>query len=201
MIQVRLVGELKPADRFGVLELEVGRENLHLSHSEVVAEAFQNVGKRLIVREGQTEKDLHSEVIDKQLATFADVLAESGRSVGKRFGVDGFQVVVDNSTSSVGAELGGVGLQKKKERLQFGVYEVVLGCGLRAVRGAYIGADDVQEECRGSTLKNTVRLSVYHRAWLVVTSFLKREVGATVQGRRQARGGPSPRSGCPHVCG
>jgi hypothetical protein len=62
--------------------------------------------------------------------------------------------------------LGGVGLQKKKERLQFGVYEVVLGGGLRAVRGVYIGADDVQEECRGSTLKNTVRLSVYHRAWV-----------------------------------
>jgi hypothetical protein len=76
VIQVGLVGELKPADRFGVFELEGGWENLHLGRSEFVDEAFQNVGKGLVVREGQSEKDLHSEVSAEQLAAFTDVLAE-----------------------------------------------------------------------------------------------------------------------------
>jgi hypothetical protein len=173
MIQVGLVGELEPADRFGVFELEIGREYLHLRRSEVVAEAFQDVGEGLVVRKRQAEKDLHAEGGAKQLAAFADVLAEGGRRVGKSFSVDGFQVVVDCCTSAVGAELGRVGLQKEKERLQFWVYKSILGGWLRAVRGADVGADDVQEERRGGTGEDAVRLSVDHRTGVGSHQFLE----------------------------
>jgi hypothetical protein len=100
------------------------------------------------------------------LTTFMDVLAEGGRGVGKRFGIDGFQVVVNGSASAVGAELGGVGLEEKEERFQFGVYDAVFGKGLRAVRRVSIGTDDIQEERRGSALKNAVGLSIDHRMWV-----------------------------------
>jgi hypothetical protein len=60
VIQVGLVGELEPANRFRIFELEVGEVDLHLSQVEFFGEAFHNVGKGLVVRERQAEEDLQA---------------------------------------------------------------------------------------------------------------------------------------------
>jgi hypothetical protein len=98
--------------------------------------------------------------------------------------------------------LGGVGLQKKKERLQFGMDEAMLGGRLQEVLGAGIGADDVQEERRGSALKETVRLSVDHHPGIGGHQLPERLQRRGLLGvREKLVGGTSPKSGCRHGYG
>jgi hypothetical protein len=60
MIQVGLMGELEPANRFRVFELEVGEVDLHLGHGEFFREAFHDICKGLVVGERQAEEELQA---------------------------------------------------------------------------------------------------------------------------------------------
>jgi hypothetical protein len=97
------------------------------------------------------------------LTAFPDVVAEGHCGVGKGVGVDWFQVVVDGCAGSVGAKLRGVGLEEEEEGFQLGVDDTMLREGLRAIRGADIGTDNVEEERCGGAFKHAIRLSIDHR--------------------------------------